>query len=409
MLKYIKKALKSAYVDPLTTCDTIAKNLLIKVSLKDHAGSVSRVTLDQLLIRLQEFATPFSNMWVNDYAYTDAERLSAGEGFYTAVFAGCRVFVMVKYIDTTEKPYVVADIYIPHIYRSKVAEILADINPQTSTLPRVYSVSSDVRSFQRTIAAETFSGYLESFYGQQKQLIDPEIYSRINTIMDRFTNEPDWYERVGRPQRETFMLYGPPGTGKTNLIRHFASKYGINLIIASPYQSISGINMLLNATLKGRNTIVLFEDIDGYSFLNTEPKVEDRYGRNTDKGDYSVFLNFLDGVKPLKNVVVFMTTNFIDKIQDAIYRPGRVNHKIELSYPSFETVLNAIGFEEGDPRLTYLQDLESKELPLDSIVSIRSSETVAEVKEIIAARDHYYSLSKATGSASTVHGRDANA
>ena len=410
MLNIVRKIADVTKRSPLELGTSLVQNLMIKLTVTDQKGSTSTETINQLLVRLQEFANPFSNVRVDDYAHTPKERLYAGEGFYTPIFAGCRVFVVVQYFDKTEKPYVSADIYIPHIYRNKIYDIMTDINPSVSTLPRVYSFPRDGHYFYRTIAAETFTGYLDAFYGEQKQLIDPNIYGRIDRVLDRFTHKPDWYPIVGRQHRETFLIYGPPGTGKTNLIRHFASKYGLNLVVGTLGRGIPNIRMLLNTTLKDRNTIVLFEDIDSHESLCIKDKTEEkrpRFGQD-DSGDYSDFLNFLDGVRPLKNVVVFMTTNFIDKLKDPIYRPGRVNHKIELSYPSFETVLNSIGFEEGDERLEYLKSLEMKQLPLDNIVSIRCSETLDEVREIIAGRDLYYELSSATGEESSSQGRNRN-
>ena len=55
--------------------------------------------------------------------------------------------------------------------------------------------------------------------------------------------------------------------------------------------------------------------------------------------------------------------------------------------------MRAIGFDRDDDRYIYLNNLEVTDIPLDNIVSIRSAETLADVINIINARDNYLKLS----------------
>jgi len=56
----------------------------------------------------------------------------------------------------------------------------------------------------------------------------------------------------------------------------------------------------------------------------------------------SAFLNALDGVVPLDNVIVFMTTNVIDNIDPALLRKGRVDHIFNIPYLEDEEVITYI-------------------------------------------------------------------
>ena len=104
-------------------------------------------------------------------------------------------------------------------------------------------------------------------------------------------------------------------------------------------------------------TIVLVEDIDcGFSDPEPEPestKVEKNrngnsisnisYGQiytcnsyNRRKGLASI-LNSLDGLVAPRNAIFIFTTNHIEKLDDALLRPGRIDLKIEINGITNET------------------------------------------------------------------------
>ena len=96
-------------------------------------------------------------------------------------------------------------------------------------------------------------------------------------------------------------------------------------------------------------SILLIEDCDGLS-ATRERKVQTSVKNPVDKNESLViqeeslldalsvnlsgFLNVLDGISALDDVVVFMTTNYIDRIDSVILRKGRTDHVIELP-PTF--------------------------------------------------------------------------
>ena len=56
-------------------------------------------------------------------------------------------------------------------------------------------------------------------------------------------------------------------------------------------------------------------------------------------------LELLDGPISLKNSEIFiMTTNYIDKMDKALLRPGRINHLIELKKSTITDIKNILDF-----------------------------------------------------------------
>lgn len=85
------------------------------------------------------------------------------------------------------------------------------------------------------------------------------------------------------------------------------------------------MNRLLNSAPK--KSIILIEDVDA---IFTERK-------NTEKTNaltFSGFLNAIDGVRSQQGRIIIMTTNFKDKLDPALLRPGRTDEMYEINYAS---------------------------------------------------------------------------
>ena len=49
-------------------------------------------------------------------------------------------------------------------------------------------------------------------------------------------------------------------------------------------------------------------------------------------------LEVFDGYNYLKNCIIIMTTNNIEKLDPALIRPGRIDHKIEFTHATSEQI-----------------------------------------------------------------------
>ncbi len=193
-------------------------------------------------------------------------------------------------------------------------------------------------------------GLVEQRYGHQRQFIDKGLYNQADVAINRMVNDKDYYIDNDLPHKETFLLYGPPGTGKSTIVRHFASKYALNIYITNPREAVSNMAPLID-----KPSIILLEDIDAYEEL-----LDPQYHTSTtsEKYDYSEFINFLDGVVPLKNVIVFMTTNFKEKLLESVIRTGRVDTKLKMDRIGTEEIIKYAGWSNNDDRAEYIRTVD---------------------------------------------------
>ncbi|RWS01791.1 mitochondrial chaperone BCS1-like protein [Dinothrombium tinctorium] len=157
-----------------------------------------------------------------------------------------------------------------------------------------------------------------------------DVAKRIMNDLTEFSKSEDWYIERGIQYRRGYLLYGPPGCGKSSFVKAIAGELGKNICIvplSSPNLSDEKLNELFNSTPE--NSIILLEDIDA--------AFKERRSAETDI-TFSGFLNALDGVASTEQRIIFMTTNFIDRLEPALIRPGRVDVQQLIDYPSDEQV-----------------------------------------------------------------------
>ncbi|KAI1752007.1 P-loop containing nucleoside triphosphate hydrolase protein [Xylaria castorea] len=133
-----------------------------------------------------------------------------------------------------------------------------------------------------------------------------------------------FYRRQGIPYRRGYLLYGPPGTGKTSLCIALASHFDVEIYFLH-IPSISSDNDI-RALFKGLPTqcFVVLEDIDAVGLRDS------KYSGRRPKCTLSGILNALDGIGSHEGRIVLMTTNFIDKLDPALIRPGRIDKRVYL-------------------------------------------------------------------------------
>ncbi|KAF4630498.1 hypothetical protein G7Y89_g7644 [Cudoniella acicularis] len=168
-----------------------------------------------------------------------------------------------------------------------------------------------------------------------------------------------WYANRGIPYRRGYLFYGPPGTGKTSLTFALAGVFGLDIHVVSllePTLTEEELGMLFT-NLPAR-CIVLLEDIDTAGLIRNDPVKSEELksnGKASDiKNDFNVvdltkalkkanqqseedrqkgislsgLLNIIDGVASHEGRVLVMTTNHPEKLDEALIRPGRVDHQV---------------------------------------------------------------------------------
>ncbi|KAK4260807.1 hypothetical protein QN277_003876 [Acacia crassicarpa] len=178
--------------------------------------------------------------------------------------------------------------------------------------------------------------------------LHPEKKEEIVKDLVKFKNGKDYYAKMGKPWKRGYLLYGPPGTGKSTMIAAMANFLNYD-IYDLELTSVKN-NMMLRKLLIGieRKSIIVIEDIDCSLNLTEKrkekkkkekkkPEEEDQDDDNC-KVTLSGLLNFIDGIWSAlggERIIVF-TTNYLDKLDPALIRRGRMDKHIELSYCCYE-------------------------------------------------------------------------
>ncbi|KKY17718.1 putative mitochondrial chaperone bcs1 [Phaeomoniella chlamydospora] len=160
-------------------------------------------------------------------------------------------------------------------------------------------------------------------------VLDEGVKERIVADIQDFINSASWYYDRGIPYRRGYLLYGPPGTGKSSFIQALAGHLDYDIAILNLSErglTDDRLNHLL--TVVPKRTIVLLEDVDA-AFSNRRQQTDaDGYrGANV---TFSGLLNALDGVASAEERILFLTTNHVERLDEALVRPGRVDMTVRL-------------------------------------------------------------------------------
>lgn len=161
----------------------------------------------------------------------------------------------------------------------------------------------------------------------EKTILPSNIKLPLIKDIDEFSISEDWYVDTSIPYKRGMCLYGPPGTGKTTLalaIAHYTKRriYCLNL---NCLENDSRLPQCFNDM--NEKSILLIEDID--KVFSGRENVSDKC-----EITFSSLLNCLDGAFYKHGLITIITTNHIDKLDEALLRTGRIDMKIEIPIPT---------------------------------------------------------------------------
>jgi hypothetical protein len=221
------------------------------------------------------------------------------------------------------------------------------------------------------------------FFEEKSKLINyvkPFIYNPH----EKYNIGEEKYKRSGFTFKAGLLFYGSPGCGKTSTIKailKYTNRQGIiiNLSKVKTCQELESIfrkRIFHGKSLEGKQLCFILEDCDAFedNIIHSRKKEEDDKKMseqnngsdliqfvklmessssnvkitgtsNNDNVNLSCFLNILDGIIELHGVMIIMTTNHPEKIDEALIRPGRFDFKYEFKKASKKIIKEMLQFK----------------------------------------------------------------
>ena len=272
----------------------------------------------------------------------------------------------------------------------------------TELPPVVYKDSTN--NVDRSKLPETLHFRMKQFTTNRsfKNLFGSDI-NLIRKRVEFFRDNKDWYDNKGVPYTLGIMVSGNPGSGKTSVIKCIANELKRHIINVHLSDNMSKTqlenlfyNEQLHITQNGKTEtyvipinkrIYVLEDIDcqcniildrggdnmeqkllnqnamlrkeierlehaineissGKKVIvngsNKIPEIKKNDEKQSDKITLSFLLNLFDGVLETPGRLVIMTTNFIDKLDKAFTRPGRIDICCKLGFADCAQIIEIV-------------------------------------------------------------------
>ncbi|KAF6153697.1 hypothetical protein GIB67_000930 [Kingdonia uniflora] len=224
-------------------------------------------------------------------------------------------------------------------------------------LQHVHSVSDEIESRRRDVKLYTNTGVsdVKNIWSSVQfthpstldtVAMDAELKNKVKSDLESFLKSKQYYHRLGRVWKRSYLLYGPSGTGKSSFVAAMAKflSYDVYDVDLSKVTSDSDLKLLLLQT-RTRSVIVI-EDLDRFLAQKITAAVGGGGGGGGGGVSLTGVLNFMDGVSSCcgeERVMIFTMTNK-DHVDPEILRPGRVD--VQLYFPlcdftAFKTLANS--------------------------------------------------------------------
>ncbi len=169
-------------------------------------------------------------------------------------------------------------------------------------------------------------------------VLEPGEKEHLMEDIAQFHKSKQRYQRLGIPYHRGYLFYGPPGTGKTSLVSALAAHFGLSIYAANLTEFTDRSLMSAVNQVPG-NSVLLFEDID--CMKSSQARADSTSATDTKQNapsqsgvTLSGLLNVLDGFYAPTGVLFVMTTNHVEKLDQALLRPGRIDYRLYLGKAS---------------------------------------------------------------------------
>ena len=208
--------------------------------------------------------------------------------------------------------------------------------------------------------------FLDTEGVKQKELIfADDVMQQIEHSLFTPIERTDVCREIGIPLKRGVLLAGPYGTGKT-LTAHVASAKCVQNDWTFIYlEKVEQLPKAIQFAKTYGPAMIFAEDIDEVM----------KGGRRRDS-DVNSILNTIDGIDNKQTeLIVCLTTNHVDKINQAMLRPGRLDAVITVTPPDADAALRLVKL--------YARDLLDESEPMEDVGKLLAGKIPAIIREVV--------------------------
>ncbi|KAI8849182.1 P-loop containing nucleoside triphosphate hydrolase protein [Chytridium lagenaria] len=164
-------------------------------------------------------------------------------------------------------------------------------------------------------------------------VLDQKVKENVLEDIKDFLQSEKWYSERGIPYRRGYCFYGYPGTGKTSFVTALAGELKLNIyVISLSNKGLTDETLTELMVDSPERCIILLEEATSDDDMK-RAKIQRQNQMTTTTPTtvtFSGLLNAIDGVAAQEGRILIMTTNYMDRLDPALIRPGRVDVRVHF-------------------------------------------------------------------------------